>query len=317
MTSVVYNMRAIQARLGGLMGTFAAGTLRVRSEGPTGFVPAYSFAIPVARGALLDEGTVFVPSNRDTPDGSWPVTSSGTEVPVQALQGGPIGNQPPGTIYRWDDPLPGIEVTSVADNGLSGGVPSPAFAAPRQLIYYKQLSPGGLEDLFRAQAHHYPALVLCWERSAPLDGPMAAAPGPRAGRTGPGKRRYRHNWFIYVVTSRQDGEHKRSRESDTLRQDVMNWLTDAQKARGLWLSSAPGTEVLEATPFRVSPNVYVDLVRFQTIYTQRLVVDGEFNDWLRTRIRQDMPLGEDGEPLHVPDITVPMDLEAQGDESDE
>lgn len=304
--STVQNGRAIEAALAPLMGPCASGQLLVRSTGATGKVPYGAALIPIKRGGLEEEATAFVTKNPATEDGSWPVVQGGTAVPLAALQGGPVGNTEPGTEYRWDEPLDGIEDVSVSQGGLAGGAESGGYAALRQLRNYKALSQNMLEDLLRASVGLFPAGVLAWESSQPIDGPMAARPGARSARMGRGKFLFRHTWLLYLVTSRLDSEGERRREGDTLRDDVIETIFDTTSARGLRVSTDPGAEILDARLFTVTPTSYVDVVRFATTsVVQHRSQGADYGPWLRTRLRQQLP-EQAGSKIDLPDITIPI-----------
>jgi hypothetical protein len=293
------------------MGTVASGQLQVKSEAATGTLPFGACAVPIVRGGLLEEATLFVSKNPATKDGSWPVTQAGTLVSVEALQGGPVGNSKPGTQYRWDLPVMGIEEKSTTLAGLSGGVASVAFGAVRQLISYKKLDQPTFEQFLRAQMSQYPAICLCWESTGPLDGPMAAQGVPRLARMGSGKFLFRHTWALFIVTARLDTQGQRQREGDTVRDDVLETLFDTMGARGLRVANEPGAEILDARVFGVTPTSYVDLVRIGcTVTLQHRRQRTEYNDWLRTRLQNlTQPNGEGpaiSPPIKLPDVTDPM-----------
>lgn len=311
MSSTVNNSRALEAALAPLMGPCAGGSVLVKSTGATGTVPFGAALIPIVRGAMIEGATAFVTKNPATEDGSWPVVQAGSSVPIAALQGGIVGNTPAGTQYRWDPPLEGIELTSVSAAGLSAGVANAGYAALKQLRPYKGLAQNELDAFLRAQLGQFPGVMIAWESTQPIDGPMAAKGVPRAARAGVGKMWYRHNWLFYVVTSRLDSEGQRRREGDTLRNDIEETLLDTTQARGLRVSMEPGAEVVESRLFTVSPTSYVDLIRISTTVTlQHRRQTANYNDWLRTRLRQQTdPNGEGpaiSPPLDLPDVTDPM-----------
>lgn len=305
--STVDNARAIQAALQPLMGTPATGQVTVHSTGATGTVPFGSTAIPVVTGDLREEATAFVPKNPASGDGSWPVVLAGTAVPIESLHGGPVGNVAAGVAYRWDPPLPGIEATSVSVGAVAGGVASTAFAALKQIRVYKSLTQANFEQFLRAQLSQYPGAILAWESTTPLDGPMAATPSPRQARVGRGKFLFRHTWLLWLVTSRLDTEAMRRREGDALRDDIIEILFDCMQARGLRVSNEPGAEILSASPFAATPTSYVDLIRFGCTVTVQHRSAAQFNDWLRTRLRQQTdPQAPSSPPINLPDLTIPM-----------
>lgn len=303
--SSVYFARAITGALQPLTGPAAAGQLLVHSTGATGTVKAGAGAFPIVDGSLCEEGQVFVTENPATEDGAWPVTSSGTLVPVEALSGGPAGNTAAGTVYRWGPPLEGIEATSESSAGLSGGSFLTGPAVLRSLRSYKQIAAADVQTFFRAQLHDYPGALLAWESTAPFGGAMGSSPGPRTARLGQDAVAYRHTWLLYLVTSRLDSEQARRTEGDTLRDLVIDQLHQRQTARGLYLSNSPGVEILEARVMAVTPSSYVDVIRFSTNVVLKRKVLETFNDWLRTRLRIQTE-EQAGQVVDLPDITIPM-----------
>lgn len=306
--STITNERAIQALLQVLMGPPASGELTVRSTGATGTVPAQACLIPIDTGELDEEAMVFVQPNPATEDGSWPVTSGGTAVQVEALQGGARGNRASGAEYRFDPPLEGIEAVATTPTGLTGGVASGAFGALAQLRLYRNLEQETFKSLLFAQLGDFPGAVLAWESTMPLDGPMAARPAPRQARAGTGKFWFRHSWMLFLVTSRLDTEAQRRREGAALRDALLALLLDRRGARGFRVSMSPGIEILSAAPYRTTPTSYVDLVRFAcTVTLESRPLTAEYNPWLTTRIRQQTPSQGANPPLDLPDYTIDMD----------
>jgi hypothetical protein len=300
--------RGILAAIQPVMGPAATGALLVRSTSATGTLPAGSVALPVVDGALTEEGAVFAQKNPATADGSWAVTSAGVAVTVEALLGGTPANLPPiGTEYRWDPPVTGVESTSESSSAVTGGSFSGAFGGLLAAKHYKDL--GGQIDagtFFRAQLAQFPGVVLSWSGSTPLDGANAARPGPRSSRTGRGKILYRHEWLLWVVTSRLDSASSRTREGDVIRDDLMEMLTESRCVRGVFqVSNSPGLEILDARPFAVTPTSYVDLLRLGTTNTLVRRNTATYTDWLNTRLRQQTD-EQDDEKLDLPDVTIPM-----------
>lgn len=314
MSATVKNSKAILARLGDLMGDRGAGQLLVHSTDATGTVPAGAIATPLAGEDLDEEAAVIVDENPATSDCSWPVTDAGTAVPVTPLLGGTVGDRPEGTVYRWQPTLDGIEEMSQPASGqaVSGGVDSTEPGAPRQIRAYKQVSRADMQELFAAQAGRFPCILLAWEATQPLDGPLASEPGPRQARMGRVLMQYRNAWAAFLITSRMDGESLRRDESDLLRDMVTAQLFGAQKALGLRVSMEPGANIVDARVFRVSPSSYVDLVRFRTTYTEQMKRKAKtaYPDWKKTRVRQQTEEQDDEPPINLPDATIDMTPES-------
>lgn len=285
----------------------ATGRLLVHSLDPTGTVKAGAMARPIRGGSIDEGGIAFVSRNPATSDGSWPVTSSGVLVNVEALHGGPGGNTDAGTIYRWAPALSGIEETSAADgSGLAGGSYLTGTDVLKQVKRYKQLTKADLTAFFQAQLSTYPAACLAWEGMTPLGGAMGSSPGPRTARASRDNILTRNTWLLWIVSSRLDGEAERRDEGDSLRDRVVKRLHQREATRGLRISMAPGIEILEAKVFSVTPTSYVDVIRIATGFALQFEHDDEFQDWLRTRLVEETVVGADGLRIDIVDTSNPM-----------
>lgn len=306
------NAWALQAVLSVLQGEPSLGSVTVRSTGATGKVPAHSVGIPVIDGALHPECAVQAPRNAAEDDRSWPVTSAGTAVPVISVQAGAHVNLAEDTPIRWYPPLEGIEeVSSVAPGGLTGGTLLNTFGSLRQIRFYKDIgSEPDAELFFQAQVSDYPAAALGWMRSLPADGASTPGIGPNTARAGRGRRIFKHEWSLYLVTSRMDSGDLRTREGEALRDRVLDVLSDRTAFRGQVVSLPQGLEIL-AAEFRIAtPTSYVDRVRFTTTYTQcRAAIEPpDWADWLKTRlvIRSPDEQPDPGDTLDFVDTTIDM-----------
>lgn len=320
----VDNSRAIEAALARLQGPSAAGQLLVHSTAATGEMPWGCFAIPTVANAAIDAATIFVKPNPATLDakgngGNWPILQAGTLVDVESVQGGERPNLPAGTVYRWDEPVAGIELTSSSPAGMSGGAfgeSEPGFGGTLRFVgQYKQLTKPDTEALFRAQTFDFPAGVLSWESSSPSDGPMQSSPAPRTTRVGSLKMIWRHVWTLCLITSRLDTEGERRREGERLRDDVLECLADCKSARGLWVSMSPGIEMLEARVLAISPTSYVDVVRFAThIVVRHRPAPAIYHPWETTRITVSKATTPPAPAINLGDVTADMD--PQDDDED-
>jgi len=305
--SSVLNARSIIALLSMLQGTCAGGKLLVKSTGATATLPKFSHAIPIFGGGLHEMAILRVEPNPDTADGSWPITSAGVEVTVSAVQGGPHANLPVDTECRWDPVVDGLENTSeVTGAALTGGARLDSFASLKQLVFYDDLETLDFQkDLFRAQVQDIPAAVLAWASSVPADGSVVETLGTSRARLGRGKRLFKHEWHLFLITSRFDSDQIRRREGRTLADAILEVLSDQTTARGENVSSPQGIEVLDARVFRRSAEASVDLIRFTTSFVLERRSVAEYNDWMTSRVR--IQTAEQGDPptqIDVVDLTV-------------
>lgn len=310
--STVFLSRALASLIAVEQGQYSAGYALVKSTGATGRVDAFDHATPILNGSMDEAFEVRVEPNPDDDEQGWDVTDAGVLVPITSVVAGTSANLPAGTELRWNPESTGIEAVSVvAPGGMAGGTQKTTFGALQQFRHYRTLGDRmGAEQFFRGQVGAYPAAVLAWAKTYPWDGSSTATAGGDATRVGEGVRLYRHEWHLYLVTSRLDGEERRRRESDTLRDNLLGLLTDATAHRGINLSSPDGLNVLDALPFALTDFTHVDLIRFTTTFgLANRELDEVYPDWEQTRQR--VQTATQGEPptkspeIDVPDITYP------------
>lgn len=319
-TQIVDNARAIEAVLQRCMGSWANGQLLVKTQpladnapGPDVLLKPGSFAVPIVNGSEENAGTVYVKRNPATwfpgtqgmngTGGQWTITAAGTIVDVESLQGGEMPNQETGTLYRWDEPIPGIEEQSECATALSGA----NFASGRlmQIEQYRQLGSADATELFAGNVSTYPSAVLAWAGLAPSDGPMQSSPGPRTARTATQTMLYRNTWFLFVITSNLESKDTRVREGMRIVSDLLEVLADCQSARELRVSTAPGIEIMGAEPFKANPRVYIDLIKFATHTSLKRLPEPEtFSPFLASRYVNQTPAQGSADPLALPDETT-------------
>lgn len=304
-TSIKHS-RGIMCALSVLQGATATGSVLVHSTAASGTVPAHSYGVPIVGNALAEDALVRVDKNPSTTDGSWPVTDTGTTVTVSAVHGGLRGNIPAGTEVLWDPPIAGVETKSASPAGVTGGVSLETFGALRQIKEYRELDQNTAISLFRAQAVDTPAAVLSWLAATPVNGSVSAAYGVTQDRAGRGRRLFKNEWALFLVTTRQSDLAIRLREGATLRDDVLEVLTDLTAVRGQVLSHPQGIEILDARPYGTTPTSFVDIVRFTTGYALVHRDSQTFSDWIATRYRSFYAAGTHPSEIDVPDATIPM-----------
>jgi hypothetical protein len=310
--STMDQMWALSVALSQLQGTPSTGKMVVRSTGATGTIPALSVGVPVNRGAFDWPQAVFVTKNRNTADRSWPVTSAGTEVTVETIQGGAASASYSGA-YKWFPAITGIEEQSTLLEPLTAGVDNAGLDALKDLRFLASLQDDNAKNAFlKAGLGNFPAALLVWSSTAPLGGPGAAAsPGPRAARMSAKVIKVQHNWSLFLVSARMDSQLHRALESTSLRDSVLSMLSDCVNVGG-WpvsMSSSP-TKIIEARVADVTPTSCIEIVRFQTIETLegKVIRDARRpRPWNKTRTNTLVNDPEDErDPLSVPDQTFSM-----------
>lgn len=327
MSSTIQNARAIQAALQRLQGPAARGRMLVKATGADQQLRPGACLSPKTGGSLDRLGLCFVrpnPANPDEDTGkrTWTVTNAGTYVDVETVSGGTPGNRDGGTTYVFDPPIDGIEPLAVLDpSGMTGGDWSGLFAGLQQFEHFHALDFDPKVGLFQSLTFNYPAAILQWANTTPLDGPMAGTPGPRTARTRQTQMLYRNTWHLYLATSRLDSFTDRSQEATTLRDDVMGVLTEARRVRerSFIVSAEPGLEVRDARPSRATPTIYVDWLTLDTIYVlERNPEAANYSPWMRSRMKlftepnPGVPPQPDAPPIENPNIIVSMPPDGPG-----
>jgi hypothetical protein len=279
--------RGLQACLQVLQGDYSTGSVTATATGDPVELPKGTFGLPIIDGSEDESQALLVEANPSAEGGAWTATSTGTPVSVTSIQGGTHVNLDADTPVRWDPPIAGLASTGVvAAGGLTGGAQATHYGALRQVRYYRDMgaNPGAL-DFFAAGLHSYPAAVIGWESTTPADGAALPGVGPDSTRRGQGKREFVATFGLMLFTGRFDQTHQRRKESDQLRDDVLELLTDRVSYRGCYLSSSAGIQILEARHLGSKPSHYVDVVRIACHLILSRRDDRTFHDWLTTRLQ--------------------------------
>jgi hypothetical protein len=298
------NSRAITALLQPLMGTPGGGTVTAKALTGTVDLPPFGVLLPIVNGGIMEEAGVFVQKNPATENGNWSVTTAGTPIQVASLLGGPIVNRA-NLQYRWDPPMAGLDPLALGT--VSGGMAADGFGALKQVRQYRNMSPADLKELFAAQISNCPAAALAWEATQPLDGPIPSVQMGTA-RMAKGKKRYRHMWTLFLITTRADNDARRRVEGDRLRDTVVELITEQQEARGLPVSDS-FLEINEARYLTSSPTAFVDIVRFSTTFAMTRIDPRTFGPWLTTRfLAQTEPIPQPEPQPPIPELVLAAPL---------
>lgn len=234
-----------------LTGRRATGTITVRSTAGTPSICRGSICVPIMGSASGDVGQVdyqrplFVTA--DTV-----LSTAGVTVPISSIVGGARHNTlPSGTKVRWFPPHSEVEATSVILDAPTGGDDS---GLVKSVLLYEQMHAQAAEDLFKAAAHAYPAIVLAWEDTGGYE------------RKGPGVVLRFDRWSLYVVVSRLDAYERRGADGLEILDAAEELLTERSSADGLRVS-APPLEITSRGRRGISPQTFVYVMSFATYRT--------------------------------------------------
>lgn len=308
MNSIETLARAIFGQLAPLTGARGTGTVTATATGADVVVPRNAYLAPVLNGALMHHWPFKTAANPATEQahnqgGDWTVTSGGTQLTLVSNTGGVSRNLPAGTVLRWDPPIAGLAPTVTVDADFTGGI----AGAVKDANFFEDLNTAEAQlDFFDARLGRFPALMLAWMRTTPLEG-RTTGPDRGSTRKGRGVTVNHETYVLYVITSRKDADPRRRREGLDLLEAVSQSLTDRKSNDdGEVLAAMGSVEVLERARVARSTTAYVYGVTLRTAMALCKTDTRTFAPWLRTRyvdkLKADPPLPE-GQKI---DVTFPM-----------
>lgn len=270
--------RAVFAQISPLTGTRATATMTVTAlagGGPVTLKPN-SYLAPIVEKKLRDGWLFKVLPNPATATGSipngtwqggnWTVPDGGTlVVDVVSNVGGAQHNLKSGTSLRFLPEQPGIEplanLATAGAGGAGGGL------VKRMVLFQSFTSPEAAFQYFAAGSGHFPALMLCWQGSQPLDGRTT---GGNQGTTRKGRRSrvFQEMFTMYIAAGSLKGAHVRRNQGELAMIGATDHLTDRKLNIDCERLSSMGAGV-EVTARRM-------LVSFRTMYIYQ--IDMVLND---------------------------------------
>lgn len=241
--------RALFAQLSPLTGARATATVTVTAEAGGGDVvlPANSYLAPIVDGqyrplwlfkVLPNPATVTgIVEHGTWQGGDWTVPDGATlDVDVVANIGGSQQNLPAGTPVRFEPAVPGIlpdAVLATAGTGGTGG-----GLVKRMVLWELFAGPEAAFQYFQAGAGGFPALMLCWQSSSPLEGRTT---GGNQGATRKNRRgrAFQENFTAYIAAGSLQSAGGRRNEGELAMLCATELLTD----RRLNIDAEPLTQV--------------------------------------------------------------------------
>ena len=289
---IVGAARAVFGLLQPGTGERATGSVTATATGADLSLPRNSYLLPVVDGALRHE-LAFKVGPGPNADESWTVTAGGTAVSILSNLGGPRHNLPAATVFRWDPPIPGLEATATSAAGTTGATET----LIRQIALYEQLdSADPQRSFFEGSFGRYPAGMLVWEGSDPIEG-RTVGQNQGATRKGRGRRAFRETFALYLATGRVAGDSERRAEGLDCLETATQLLTDrARNNDGEQVSYQGALEVLGRQRVIRGPRLYVYSIRFRLV---RIYVAVDFRTFgplekfhYRHSLEADPPLAE-------------------------
>jgi hypothetical protein len=295
--------RAVLSQLSVLFGTRGTGKVLVKATDEDMLLTPNSYAVPIITTAsgpgerpdmLLK--TAFNPATEEAhkQGGDWLITAAGTEVDlVTAIGSTQSAAITAGSKVRFDPPLPGIEPTADVTVGFTpGDGAGPAKAG----TIFEELN-NGARSLLDAQLPAFPALVVAWLGSEPVEGRTAGI-SQGASRKGRAAAAYFESFGIYVVSSSTEGRGRRKMAQRLLEAASQLLIDRSMNDDGETLNTmGTGVYVLNRTPrIAQSPNASIGRILLRTVSTLERVEGRSFPPWLKMTLGASLPASTDEDP---------------------
>lgn len=320
LNSIEMLARAIFAHLHPMTGTRASGTATVSAPaGPDVVLPKNTYLLPIISGEANDHKLYKVaPSTGDS--GSWLIPGAGElSVDVVSNIGGGQQNLPAGSRFRFDPPLPGLNQDVVLDAPITNGtnVRSALFGATagqeallKRMVFWQEMqSAEAGHEFFTAQSGDFPALLMIWTRSVPLQGRTTGGNqgNTRAGR---GQRIFREGFECYIGAGSLSAATVRRNEAMSAMQAATRLLSDSQlNVDGEALSTVAGIEITSRAFAVADQQHYIYQFGFEANATYERVERRTFGPWDVNHITATLPgrtAPEPTAPLTAVDTEDPM-----------
>jgi hypothetical protein len=292
--------RGILSQLSVLFGSRGTGKVLVKATGDDMLLTPNSYGAPIITTASgpgerpdMLVKTAFNPATEEPhkQGGDWLITAAGTEVDlVTAIGSTQSAAIVAGSSIRWDPPLEGIEATSLVTQGFAGA----DGAGPAKYGTVFEELENGARSLLDAQLPAFPALVVAWLGSEPVEGRTA---GISQGATLKSRKSktYFETFGVYVVSSSAEGRGRR-KMAQRLLEGASQLLTDRSSNDDgeVLCTMGTGLYVLNRTPrIAQSANASVGRVLLRTISTLSRAEGRTFRPWLTTSFGASLPASTD------------------------
>jgi hypothetical protein len=301
LNSIELLARAVFAHLYPMTGTRASGTATVSAPaGPDVTLPKNTYLLPIVGGEAVDVRLYKVAPNALTDDGGW-VIPGGDELSVDVVSniGGGAQNLPAGSRFKFDPPVAGLTQSVALDAAITNGTNlrnalfGPTAGAPallKRMVFWQEMSSAAAaQEFFKAQAGEFPAMLMIWTRSVPLQGRTS---GGNQGNTRArrGTRIFREGFECFVGSGSMAGAAVRRDEAMSAMQAATRLLTDAQlNVDGETLSTVAGIEITSRAFTVAEQQHYIYQFGFDANVTYERVERRTFGPWDVNHITATLP----------------------------
>lgn len=312
--------RAIFGQISPITGTRATGTVHVdNTSGVDVVMPMNQYLIPVVGSHVgagkgeLREDLLF--KTRPNPatlkqhgvGGDWTIPAGeGLDIDVWSNLGGVRHNLPAGTRLYWDPPQFGLGPSVTLNATLTDGADrGPGEIAVQRAVYYEQLDSAALErDTQDARLNALPAVMLCWQQSAPAEG-RTAGTNQGSTRLADGARLFSENYTLYVMSGSHASDKRRRDLGLRVVQALTRLLSDQQQTRDYeFLTNVGSLEILARTRYTRTERAYVYAISMRMNRVINRIEERTFTPWLKTHLQ----IATAGDPQTVTDPLLRVDV---------
>jgi len=213
-----------------------------------------------------------------------------------------------GSRLRLDPPLAGLEPYATVTEGFTG---ADGGGPAKYGTIFEELD-NGARSLLDAQLAAFPAIVVAWLGSEPVEGRTAGI-SQGATRKSRVAATYFESFGIYVVSSSTEGRGRR-KMAQRLLEAASQLLTDrSMNDDGETLATmGTGVYILNRTPrIAQSPNASIGRVLVRTISTVERVEGRTFRPWLKMTLGASLPANTEEDAPDSQKTPLPV-LPAEG-----
>lgn len=243
---VLSRARALMAAMQPITGRRATGTVTMKAQPGTSVeIPVNTYFTPVLDGQRHTSFLFKVMDLSGSTPTSFLVTDTGTQVTLVSNVGGARHNVDIGTVFLPEGPIPNLIIEGAdapaATADFENGTDPDEWCGVRDMAFYESFDGPALSlDLHRSAISTLPAVLVAFDSLEPASGVTVATNDQGSVNAGTGKKFYKLNFTISVITERGEGDGSRRLEGLTIADTILQLLNDKHGADPCEDLSNPG-----------------------------------------------------------------------------
>ena len=310
MSQVGSMMRNVLSAIQPLTGDRASGTITVTASGADVTLPLGTFAYPVVGGQVQTD-RIYRPSEGPNSDGSWTITTAGTDVDFVSNVGGTKHNIADATKFVFLPPLSGIS-TAVGSTAFAGATNPSFYGGVKETVVFEHINgPAQQIDMERMKLRGTPAVIIVWNSSEPSDGVMSSSNNFGSHGRGTFSSSFRELFTVVIIVSKSNNEAARSEEGLYIMDQIARYLNRRQSSFDGCPISGPSPILVQsrnrvAIPKEPYQRHYIYSLTFSAENAYTMIDDRTYNDWNIANIDILKPDDDLGDYTLVNDMKVDM-----------